>query len=108
METSFYQHIKLQLLPIVGMSKDAIHIYIGLFAFFLWIIATRKPIKSFKSLIPVLVVALLMEALDSKDDYNSFGYIRWKESIHDILNTSIWPFVIVIILKLGFIKTDNY
>ncbi len=97
----------MQILSIVDISKDAIHIYIGLLVFFIWIIITKKPLKSFISVIPVFVVALFMEMLDSRDDYNTLGFVRWKESIHDIFNTCIWPVIIVLLSKFKFIKTEK-
>ncbi len=104
MNTSYYQQAKLHVMSIVDLSKDAIHVHLGMLIFFLWIVTTRKSLKSFKSILPVLVVAVLMEILDLRDDYYSFGFFRWKASIHDLVNTVLWPFVIVIFCKLGLSK----
>ena len=105
MNTSQYQLLKIHILSVIHLSKDAIHIYLGLSIFFLWILIARKTIRSFKAIIPVLIVAVVMEALDLKDDYTSFGHLRWGASIHDILNTVFWPFLIVLLFKLKLIKT---
>ncbi len=104
MNTSYYQQAKLQVMSIVDLSKDAVHVHLGMLIFFLWVVTTRQSLKSFKSILPVLVVAVLMELLDLRDDYYSFDFFRWKASIHDLINTLFWPFVIVILCKLGLIK----
>ena len=106
MNTSIYQSIKLQIISFFNLSKDAAHIYIGLLAFFLWVVLSRKPLGSLKSLIPVLILAAVMEFFDLRDDLNSLGHMRWSASFHDIINTIFWPAVIVFIFKLGLIKGE--
>lgn len=43
---------------------------------------------------------MAMEILDLKDDWQSLGYMRWSASIHDIVNTAIWPVIIVLLFKV--------
>ena len=105
MNTSSYQHFKIKILSLVPLSKDAIHIYIGLVALFTWALLFRKSLKSFKTLIPAILLAAVMELLDLRDDFNSIGHFRWEASLHDILNTLFWPFFIVLLFKLGLIKS---
>ena len=104
MNTSFYQNIKLHFLSLVHLSKDAVHIYIGLIVFFIYVLIFRKSLNSLKGLIPVLLIAVAMELFDLKDDYYSLGYFRWGASLHDIINTLFWPFIIVIFFKLKLIR----
>jgi hypothetical protein len=80
------------------------HIYIGLSALLLWVLFRRKPLGLWKNLIPVLIVAMLMEAFDLRDDFTSFGHFRWGASLHDILNTMFWPVLLVILFKFRLIK----
>ena len=105
MTTSIYQNLKLHILSFCHLSKDAAHIYIGLLTLFIWVLLSRKPLGSLKSVIPVLMVAVTMEFLDLRDDLNSLGHMRWGASFHDIINTIFWPVVIVFIFKLGLIKS---
>lgn len=51
------------------------------------------------SLIPVLVIASAMEALDLFDDFRSLGYLNWSNSIHDLINTCFWPVLIYLIVQ---------
>ena len=104
MEISTYQSIKLCLLEIFNLSKDAIHIHIGIGVFFIAsIVWTKGRIKTL-CLLPVFCVALLMEVLDFRDDLNSFGYPRWSASIHDFVNTVFWPTVFVLLNRLNKLR----
>ncbi|MBN1831585.1 MAG: hypothetical protein JW896_05680 [Deltaproteobacteria bacterium] len=104
MNTSTYQLVKIHVLSFFDLTKDAMHIYIGLSAFLLWVLVTRKSLGLWKNLIPVLIAAMLMETFDLRDDFNSFGHFRWSASLHDVLNTVFWPAIIVILFKFRLIK----
>ncbi len=99
MDTSFYQGLKLILLDALNLSKDAIHMHIGLIVFFLAVVVWKKGRLELACILPVLLAALTMEVLDLYDDLNSLGHMRWSASFHDILNTIFWPFVIVFLAK---------
>lgn len=99
METSAYQHLKLDVLELVNLSKDAIHVHIGLLVFFLAVALWRRGRFDVFSLIPVFLVAGAMEALDLRDDLGSFGYMRWSASLHDLINTVFWPVLVVFTSK---------
>jgi len=107
MESSAYQSLKLILLSFLPITKDAVHIYIGLIVFFLYIIIARKSIASFVTLIPIAFVSAAMEMLDLRDDWMAFGYMRWEASIHDLINTMLWPTLIVCFFKAGLIDIDE-
>lgn len=105
MNTSIYQLAKIHIISFIDLSKDAVHIYIGLFVLFFWVLISRKPLRSFKALIPVLLAAVFMEALDLRDGLRSLGHFRWRAGLHDILNTMFWPVFIVLLFKLRLIKS---
>ena len=107
MEPSFYQSIKLPILVFFHLSKDAVHIHIGLAVLFMYVLLFRKPMASLKNLIPLLLVASVMELLDIWDDKNSLGYIRWSSSLHDMVNTVFWPVCIVFLAKLRILKINE-
>ena len=100
MDTSFYQSIKQTVLTISGLSKDAIHLYVGMAVFSVWVVLFKKAIRSFKSLLPVIAVALLMESIDIWDNFHTIGKLRLLASLHDILNTVFWPLMMVLLFKL--------
>ncbi len=101
---SEYQNAKLIILSILEISKDAIHIHIGLIVFFAAVVLWRKGSIEARCLIPVVVVASLMEMLDLRDLYTQLGYLHiaaLTASIHDLLNTMLWPVVIVVLAWMG-------
>jgi len=99
MEPSVYQNLKLIILQLLQLSKDAVHIHLGLLVFFMFLLLLRKNPNDLKAIIPVIILACSMEALDLYDDFRSLGYFRWLASIHDIINTTFWPVSIVLISK---------
>ena len=106
MDTSFYQSLKLTIISIVDLSKDAIHIHIGLIVFFLFVVLWKKGRFEMICVLPVLVIACLMEAFDLRDDLNSLGHMRWSASVHDIVNTVLWPVVVAFLAKVKVIGTN--
>jgi hypothetical protein len=112
MDTSSFQWVKLQVVDILGLSKDAIHIHIGMSVFIFAVLVFGKGQIIFRCLLPVFIVALGMEAMDLYDDYNSVGHFRWSNSFHDLVNTSLWPLIIVVLVSLmnrgcRFVKANH-
>ena len=99
METSVYQNLKLIILDVLNLSKDAIHMHLGLLVFFLAVVLWRRGRFDVLALLPVFMVASAMEILDLHDDLVSLGYMRWSASLHDLINTLFWPTIIVILSK---------
>jgi hypothetical protein len=75
MEPSAVQAIKMAIVGASGLSKDALHIYVG------------------------LAVAMAGELLDMRDDIASLGYWRWSASLHDMANTVFWPAVLAALAR---------
>jgi hypothetical protein len=99
METSLAQSIKLAIVAHTGLSKDALHIYVGLSVYVLVALFVKK---SMRSLLPVAAVAVLAcagELVDIIDDVRSLGYWRWEASLHDIANTLAWPVVLCLLAR---------
>ena len=104
---SEYQNAKLIILSILEISKDAVHIHVGLIVFFAAVVLWRKGSIDAWCLFPAIVVASLMELLDLRDDYSDQGSIRaaaLTASVHDLINTMLWPVVIVVLGWLGKLK----
>jgi hypothetical protein len=99
MESSEYQSFKFVILEILHLSKDAIHIHVGLIVFCLAVVIWRRGRLDYLSLLPVFIAAGAMEFLDLRDDLVSLGYMRWSASAHDLINTVFWPTVAVIACK---------
>ena len=102
MGTSSYQLFKLHFLSIVPLAKDAVHIYVGVLALLVATALLRLPVRSYRALLPGLVLSLLMEALDLRDDLSWLGYLRWDASLKDVVNTNVLPLLIVVLSRRGF------
>src|SRR5262245_5130739 len=78
-----YQQLKTQILGALGLSKDAIHIYIGLGCFLLSILVIRFAPTAYRSLVLGLLVSLAMEAMDLRDNVRYRETTRVLASLHD-------------------------
>jgi hypothetical protein len=108
MQLSSVQSLKLAIASAVGLSKDALHVYVGLTVLFASAILMRKPVRSILPWLATLAVAVAIELLDMRDDILSLGRWRWKASLHDVLNTIFWPSVLLVLARLGlFFKTPD-
>jgi len=99
MPTSAYQDLKLGILELTNLSRDAIHIYIGLAVLLAFVVLIRKGKIDLLALLPVLSVAIAMESIDLYDSYYSMGAMYWGNSLHDLINTLFWPTAIVLLVK---------
>lgn len=94
-----YQDLKLRIIEITGLSRDAIHIYIGLLVFFSFVAVFRKGKIEPIAVVPVLFVAASMEIIDLYDNYLTMESMYWANSVHDLINTAFWPTIIVLLVK---------
>jgi len=99
MSTSTVQLIKLAVVAATGLSKDTLHVYVGLTAFLLAALVSREPLRSAAPWLAVLSIASLGEFIDMIDDIWSLGYWHWSASIHDVINTIFWPSVLFLIAR---------
>lgn len=99
MELSWTQTLKLFLMQLTALSRDALHVYAGMLIFLVSAAMFRKKLHSLVPWLLVLVVACGMEAIDSRDDVRLFGHWRLGESLHDILNTLFWPTVVLLVCR---------
>jgi hypothetical protein len=99
MATSLIQAAKVEIVSLVGLSKDALHIYAGLLIFISAAAILKKPLRAAIPLVLVLLVAVVGEIFDARDDIAGFGHWRAVASLHDILNTLFWPAVLFVVAR---------
>ena len=99
MATSAVQSIKLAVVSATGLSKDALHIYVGLAVFLVIALLSRKGLASWRAWVAVLVVAVCGELLDMRDDLVGAGHWRWRASLHDVINTCFWPTILLVLAR---------
>jgi len=99
-QTSTYQSLKLRLLSILPLAKDAVHVYIGFGCYAATVLLFRLPLASGRALIPGFLASLGMEFLDLRDDWRDAGRLRWAASVKDVVNTNLIPLVVVAVARI--------
>ena len=80
------------LVELSGVSKDALHVHIGLIAFFGSAFLLKRSPASILPLLIVLGLELGNEFLDLFIMRNRPpGLAQWGESLRDLFNTMLWP-----------------
>ncbi|MBC7986838.1 MAG: hypothetical protein H7X93_09250 [Sphingomonadaceae bacterium] len=78
----------------LDLSRDALHVHIGLAIYLGAALILRRGLGSWLPLLAVVVAALAGEAWDWIDDarrgYEHMVYRHW----HDLVNTLMWPAVL--------------
>ena len=97
-DTSLYQRVKLVVLQVLPLTRDAVHIYIGCACLLATASLLRWPLSSFKVLLPGLVLSLAMEVADLRDGWKQ-NDIHGAGSVHDLVNTNLIPIAIVLLAR---------
>jgi hypothetical protein len=95
-----YQQLKTEILSAVHLSKDAVHLYIGIGCFLLSVMVLRVAPTAYRSLLLGLIVSLGMEAMDLRDNVRYSEQTRVIASLHDLVNTNLLPYLLVVGLRL--------
>ncbi|MES2507776.1 MAG: hypothetical protein V4599_13805 [Verrucomicrobiota bacterium] len=93
MPTSAVQSLKLTLVSVLGLSKDALHIHVGLGVFVAACVLFRRSPGAWLPWGLAVAAACAGEVVDMRDDLASLGHWRWLASLHDVVNTVVWPTV---------------
>lgn len=99
-DTSPYQSLKLRVLSIMPLAKDAFHVYIGFGCYAGTILLFRLPLASGRALVPGFLVSLGMEYFDLRDNWRAHGRLLWADSLKDIVNTNLIPLAVVLVARL--------
>ena len=96
---SGFQELKIWLTQVIGLPKDALHIYVGLTVFLLAAILLRRPLRSLVPIAAALAAASAGEAWDLYDSWRAGERLRLDRSWHDVWNTCFWPFVLFLLAR---------
>lgn len=107
MDPSATQTIKLSLMSLTGLGRDALHVYAGLGVLFVSAAIFRLPLARLRPLLFVLAAACVVEIADGRDDLGLFGRWRWEASLHDVANTVFWPLVICLVARYSTLLTKK-
>ena len=93
------QDVKLWLVGMTGLAKDALHIYVALTLFFGSALLFKWPVRSWKPWCVVLAAALAGEAWDIIDLAVNAVPLVLVGNAHDVWNTLFWPSAIVLLAR---------
>jgi hypothetical protein len=99
METTPFQQVKLAIIAVTQLSRDTLHVYVGLSTLLVAALLFRRPLRSWAPLLAVVLVAVLVEVVDLRDDWITRGRLRWWASTHDFVNTLFWPTVLLLVAR---------
>ena len=91
---SIFQSAKLFLVEATDLSKDALHIYVGLGVMLLVVIVLRKSLADWRPLAAVALAAVAGELWDVIDTLSHGGTPRWSLNGKDVCNTMFWPTIL--------------
>ena len=96
---SAFQQSKVALVQLLGLPKDALHIYVGLILFLGTAVLFRRPLRSPLPILVVILAAFAGELWDIIDTRAAGRTIYWARNWHDVWNTSLWPFVLYLLAR---------
>lgn len=96
---SDFQLAKLWLVDLLGLTKDAVHVYFGLAVFLIAAAIFRLPLRDWRPLAAVLAAAIAGELWDLLDTHLAGDTLRWDKSWHDLWNTLFWPAVLFVLAR---------
>ncbi|MEA3009451.1 MAG: hypothetical protein QOJ91_1143 [Sphingomonadales bacterium] len=96
---SVFQQAKMALVHLLGLPKDALHIYVGLTVFLAAAAAFRRPLGSWLPIAAVVAAALAGETWDLIDTHASGARPHWDRNWHDVWNTCFWPGLLFLLAR---------
>jgi hypothetical protein len=96
---SAFQQAKMALVHLLGLSKDALHIYVGLTVFLAAAALSRRPLGSWVPIAAVVGAALAGEAWDLIDTHAAGARPHWDRNWHDVWNTCFWPSLLFLLAR---------
>ncbi len=91
---SYFQSAKLAVMASTGLSKDALHIYVGLMVMFGIALVLKRSLADWRPIAAVALVALVGEVWDIFDSIRSEDPVSGVRTFKDISNTLFWPAVL--------------
>lgn len=94
-----YNALKTQLSEFLGISKDALHIHIGLIIFLVASLVLRRPLSSWIPWLSLLAFEVVNEFMDAFHMHGGPSRMEIAGSLKDILNTMFWPTMMLLVLR---------
>lgn len=90
-----YNALKTELSEVLGITKDALHIHIGLAIFLGVAFIFRRPLTSWIPWLALLAFELVNELMDIFHLHNGAIGFEIGDSVKDVLNTMFWPTIVL-------------
>ena len=91
---SVLQSAKLVLLEASSLSKDALHVYVGLAVMLAVVIGFKRSLGDWRPLAAVAFASVAGEVWDVIDTFSHGRSPRWNANWKDIWNTMFWPTIL--------------
>lgn len=91
--------LKTDLVQVLGLSRDALHVHLGLLIMLLAMLVLRKSPASRVPWLCVLALELLNEVLDLLHWHGGELNLSALGGLKDIINTMLWPTVILLLAR---------
>lgn len=96
---SVFQDVKIWLILTFDLSRDALHIYIGLIVFLGAAALFRRSLGSWLPVSAAIAAAFAGEAWDWIDDAGLGREHVYYSQIHDLWNTIFWPAALFLLAR---------
>lgn len=94
-----YNALKTDLAEFLGITKDALHIHIGLAIFFGLVVVLRRSPSSILPWLGLLAFELVNELMDIFHWHQGTFSFEIGDSLKDVINTMIWPTVALLTFR---------
>ena len=99
-----YNAVKTEIAELLGITKDALHIHLGLAIFVGLILLLRKSPTGWLPWLGVLGFELLNEVMDIVHWHMGAFPFELGDSLKDIANTMAWPTIALICFRLRDVR----
>jgi hypothetical protein len=96
---SAFQQSKVALVQLLGLPKDALHVYVGLAIFLAAAALLRRPLGSWVPIAAVAAAALIGEAWDLIETRAIGARAHYDRNWHDVWNTCFWPAILFLLAR---------
>lgn len=94
-----YNALKTQLSEVVGITRDALHIHVGMAIFFGVALIFRRPLANWVPWLTLLAFELVNELMDIFHIHNGVLGFELGDSLKDIVNTMFWPTIVLVVAR---------
>ena len=91
-----FQGLKVDIINFTGLSRDALHVHIGLIVFLmLWVIFGRRRWSAPLAWLILFTATFVGEWLDYAGKHSLLAMLNADDHVHDLVNTLFWPTMIL-------------